>query len=274
MGNNVNGIFLQIPAPGKFGCSLQAKDSLTPSKTPHRSLKPDGENLSSTTQQLRQALILHHTTPQMREKLRRIRSNLAALGGPPDLLKRFPTADKTRKGNLAEVFLAEYICAASSNKLPVFRLRYNPNVEQSMKGDDVLAFDFESNPVRIVVGEAKFRGTPAQVAVDEIISGLEKSELGGVPASLQFVSDRLFESGDDQLGEKVLECAQLKAQGKLDQQFVGFLFSNQNAHSHVDRLEICPISNLSMLSFSVPEPDKIVAFCFEGIEEEANGHTD
>ena len=37
-----------------------------------------------------------------------------------------------------------YICAASGTCLPVYRLRYNPNIEQSMKGDDVLAFDFTS----------------------------------------------------------------------------------------------------------------------------------
>ncbi len=34
------------------------------------------------------------------------------------------------------VFLAEYIVAESEASLPVYRLRYNPNVEQSMKGDD------------------------------------------------------------------------------------------------------------------------------------------
>ncbi|MFQ6963494.1 MAG: Hachiman antiphage defense system protein HamA [Oscillospiraceae bacterium] len=41
-----------------------------------------------------------------------------------------------------------------------YRLRYNTNPDQSMKGDDVLLFDLDSDPVRIVVGESKFRGTP------------------------------------------------------------------------------------------------------------------
>jgi Cap4 SAVED domain len=94
-------------------------------------------------------------------------------------LPRFPIDPSTRKGNLAEVVLAEYLVAATGIVLPIYRLRYNPNIDQSMKGDDVLAFDLDSNPVRIIVGEAKFRGTSTKKAVEEIVDGLARSTKQG-----------------------------------------------------------------------------------------------
>ena len=72
-------------------------------------------------------------------------------------LRRFPINSTTRKGNLAEVVLAEVRGRGIRREsAEVYRLRYNPNVDQSMKGDDVLAFDLDAKPVRIIVGEARF----------------------------------------------------------------------------------------------------------------------
>ena len=123
-------------------------------------------------------------------------------------MRRFPTNASTRKGNLAEVILAEYVVAASGLALPVYRLRYNPNIDQSMKGDDVLAFDLDANPVRIVIGEAKFRGVSTKKAVEEIVEGLVRSYKGGIPASLQFVADRLFET---EMRRWVSECSRARS---------------------------------------------------------------
>jgi hypothetical protein len=59
-------------------------------------------------------------------------------------------------------------------------VRYNPNVDQSMKGDDVLAFDLDSHPVRVIVGEAKVRATSTKGSVQEIVTGLVRSVKAGV----------------------------------------------------------------------------------------------
>jgi hypothetical protein len=206
------------PEPDAFGCYTQAEDTSTNSDVPHRALSQEGDSRDETVEQLREALIRHHASEEMRERDRSKRENLRQLGYPvsDDESHRFPRADKTRKGNLAEVFLAEYLVAGSKASLPVYRLRYNPNVEQSMKGDDVLAFDFDSNPVRILIGEAKFRGTPSKASVEGIVAGLIRSHQAGLPASLQFVADRLFESENVDLGLRVQNCALLMAQGRVD----------------------------------------------------------
>jgi hypothetical protein len=154
------------------GKILEAADGTTSTKIPHRalSLKAGKHVLASSS--IRGMLVKHHTSP---EALARTKSQVAAMTrlgvALPKNLSRFPVNSTTRKGNLAEIVLAEYITAATDTTLPVYRLRYNPNVDQSMKGDDVLTFDLESDPVRIIVGEAKFRATSTKSAVQEIVSG-------------------------------------------------------------------------------------------------------
>ena len=206
------------PEPDAFGCHTQAEDTSTSSDVPHRALSQDDGSRDDTVEQLREALIQHHTSAEMRARDQRKREDLRQLGYPISDAEthRFPHADKTRKGNLAEVFLAEYIVAAKDAALPVYRLRYNPNVEQSMKGDDVLAFDFHSKRVRILVGEAKFRKIPSKAAIEGIVAGLVRSHQAGLPASLQFVADRLFETDNIDLGRRVESCALLMARGRLD----------------------------------------------------------
>lgn len=69
-------------------------------------------------------------------------------------------------------------------ELPVYRLRYNTNPDQSMKDDDVLLFDLDSDPVRIIVGESKFRGIPDKQSVIDIVDGLVRSYKAGLPSLL------------------------------------------------------------------------------------------
>jgi hypothetical protein len=264
------------PEHDAFGCHTQAEDTNTNSHLPHRALSQDSDSRDETVEQIREVLIRHHASEEMRERDQRKRESLRQLGYPVSDAEthRFPHSDKTRKGNLAEVFLAEYIVAGADAELPVYRLRYNPNVEQSMKGDDVLAFDFHSKRVRILVGEAKFRGTPSKAAVEDIVSGLIRSHLAGLPASLQFVADRLFETDNLDLGRRVANCAILMARGRLDLQYVGLLLSNTNSKACVDRHTNGDLRDLVMISLGVHDPNRLVRDCFDGIEEDADGDSD
>lgn len=248
---------------------------MTDSKVPHRALSQDDQSRKDTIRQLREALIHHHTSREMREREQRKRENLRQLGYPVSdaSQQRFPREDTTRKGNLAEVFLAEYVIAGADANLPVYRLRYNPNVEQSMKGDDVLAFDFHSKPVRIFVGEAKFRSSSSKAAVEDIVASLARSHQAGLPVSLQFVVDRLFEMGNADLGLKVENCALLMAQDKLDLQYVGLLMSSTDSKAKVDLHTNGDLRNLVMISLSINDPSSFATDCFEKIEEEAYGNT-
>ena len=247
-----------------YGFSLDAIDSFTNSGTPHRKLTENG-NMDAFLDFTVQALQKHHADPQ---KLQRIRKTIQSLGvdARESQQSPYPQADKTRKGNFAEVVLAEYIKACTTAQLPVYRLRYNPNVEQAMKGDDVLMFDLDSDPVRIIVGESKFRGTPSEQAVTDILDGLKKSHNAGLPISLAFVVDRLFESGQNDLAEKLNGFTSMYLENKLTIDYIGLLLSNRNASNHVNKHTTGELHNLLMISLSVNSPETLVSTAFDKLE--------
>lgn len=258
------------PTGDSFGAFTTSNDGHTTTNIAHRSLELIGNDGQKTVAQLRCALITHHAD---KEKIERIKIQLERLGFDNSKLQTcpIPKADKTRKGNLAEIFLAEYISASASADLPVYRLRYNPNVEQSMKGDDVLAFDFNHDPVKIFVGEAKFRETSSKKAVQDMVNALITSHKKGVPASLQFVADRLFEAGQIKLGQMVEDCAVRIANGDFDLSYVGLIMSKGKCKKHVDDHTPTSTQNLVVLSFVNDDITGFFQSCYENIEEDAFG---
>lgn len=258
------------PSDELFGCHTVANEGYTQSAIIHRALDLEEANHSKMVAQLRPALIKHHASD---EKISRIKHQLERLGFDYSRLSlsSIPKTDKTRKGNLAEIFLAEYITASTDLNLPIYRLRFNPNVEQSMKGDDLLAFDFSKKSVKIIVGEAKFRTSPNKNAVQEMINALMPSNQAGVPASIQFIASLLFEIGRADLGRQVEDCAEGIVNGKHDIMYVGFMMSSNNCKSCVDKHTESRIPNLAVLSFSSKNLKQFYEDCFMKLEEEAYG---
>lgn len=255
---NVEKIIGQHPLPpNPCGIHLAATDQNTDHHVPHRLL--DGENLQTAefTTEMAKWIVNHHISSETIAR-DRIRREALARQGLVDPTQRFPINIKTQKGNWAEILLAEYVTASSDAQIPIYRLRYNPNVDQSMKGDDVLAFDLDSNPVRVLVGEAKFRSTPSKQVVEELIGALEKSHSGNIPASLQFVADRLFDSGASDLGARVAECNTLFAQGCLQLDYIGLLVSNENTHSHIKKNAQSSVTRLAVMSLALSNPSAFV----------------
>lgn len=253
------------PVNHPYGISLSATDSATSCGCPHRVLKEEAEQHDAFIDFTVGALRAHHISDV---DLRRRKALIASLGFTGLPLSPYPTVEKTQRGNYAEVVLAEYLKAATDAVMPVYRLRYNPNPQQSMKGDDVLLFDLDSKPVRIIVGESKFRGTPSKAAVEEIVAGLKRSHEGNLPASLMFVAERLFEAGEQELGEKVMQCVELFATDKLQIDYIGFLLSNSNAGKNVNRSTTNELHNLLMVSLSMDDPEKAVDEAFGKLEAE------
>ena len=251
--------------PHPCGIHLAATDQKTVHDVPHRVLNNNPLNLVTFTAVITQWLITHHVSPEAIERDRKRREALARQK-LPDPTQRFPINANTQKGNWAEILLAEYLAASSNVQLPVYRLRYNTNVDQSMKGDDVLAFDLNSNPVKVLVGEAKFRTNSSKQVVEELVSALKKSHSGNIPASLQFVAERLFDSGNVEAGAKVAECNVLFAQNRLQLTYVGLLVSNENAHSIMQKNGISNIGSLALMSLALENPGGIVSDSYAGVQ--------
>lgn len=249
--------------PHPLGVHLAATDQFTVHAVAHRVLDDGPLQFVEFTAAMSQWIVNHHVSPEALER-DRVRREALARQGFTDPVQRLPINLSTQKGSWAEILLAEYLSASCTAQLPVYRLRYNPNVDQSMKGDDVLAFDLDSNPVRVLVGEAKFRSTPTKAVVEELVGTLVKSHSGNIPASLQFVADRLFDSGNNELGDKVASCNALFALGRLQLDYVGLLVSSRDARLHVHRNAYSSVSRLAVMSLGLADPEGIVTASFAG----------
>lgn len=252
-----------------FGPWLTSVDGESIAGVPHRTLAENPSGRTSACDQIAVALVAHHASA---ERVKRHKEQLEALKRSryPKLAARtgvFPSSVTTKRGNFAEVVLAEYVRAGANAEVPVYRLRYNPNVDQSMKGDDVLAFDFKNTPPRILVGEAKFRSTPSKAAVEELIGSLTKSRSGRIPVSLQFVAERLFELGDSAKGEMIHRCAEEIAAGKVRVQYVGLLLSDDRASDHVTKHASASLRELVVVSLGASVPAALVNSAFKNAEK-------
>jgi hypothetical protein len=248
-----------------LGNHLDAADGLSNHGVPHRSLNIKAAGATSFQLVMRQWVIRHHVGPEELARDLQRRQALARQGFT-DPTRRFPINSKTQKGNWAEILLAEYLASSCAAAIPVYRLRYNPNVDQSMKGDDVLAFDLDSNPVRILVGEAKFRSSPSKQVVEDIITALTKSQRAGIPVSLQFIADRLFRENNPALGQQVENCNLLFATGKLRLDHVGLLVSDTKASAHIQKSAKSGLHRLAVISLGFSDPNQVIATCYKDIE--------
>lgn len=250
--------------PARVAEILDGADSLTASSRQHRQLTERPSSRPKTITFLREAITRHHASSEQRQRRMEMDAALQRQGLPTRSL--YPTREDTRKGNLAEIVLAEYIIANEPVSLPIYRLRYNTNVEQSMKGDDVLAFDLDANPVRIIVGESKFRADPRKQHVEEIVDALLRSHQVQVPTSLSFIAERLYDQQQPELARKVEQCEILIAQGQVQLDYVGLLLGGRAAARHVqDHTRDGEPRRLVMISLCLDTPDTLPGDCFNGL---------
>lgn len=175
--------------------------------------------------------------------------------------RMLPQNTKTQKGNAVEVLMTEYSLAAINKPNLTFahRFRYNPNVDQSMKGDDMLIVDFsdENNPV-IYLGEAKFRKTVDNAVLQDVQKALAKDKM---PLSLTFLRDR-FENLNAEIYEK-LDNVLLKKLSEYDIRYVGFVVGDKKAADKVEEKWECSNPKHIMLVLPLDNPEDFVAQAFD-----------
>lgn len=252
-----------------FGDWLSCKDGVCQTgDVAHRALSESDAQSKSAYQEISRWLIKHHLSPEKLASIQK-RSEIRRKHGlpvPQNLSDGLPRSDKVRKGNLAEIILAEYCCACANANLPVYRLHHSTNVNQSMPGDDVLAFDLDSEPVRVIVGEAKFRSTPGKTAVKDTIDALSRSYGNAVPVSIDFVAACLREQGKTEIADQVDECHVFCENGKAQVDYVGLLVSNSNCAANVDKHGKSNLRRLLLISLSLPDPVGFVQKCWARVD--------
>lgn len=256
-------------APNLFSKWLQCNDvALTATKT-HRSLTP----LLSTTDSelvewLGRKIFEHHHSDYRIEQLKR---NFGQLGFKKyaEQNRKLPVADKTKKGNATEILLSEYIESSLSKKLvKIFKLKYNPNADQAMKGDDTLLVDVitdkKSTRIRLYLGEAKFRKTPNSTIVNTISKSLSKDKK---PLSYSFIVDELGKSESTKELADLLDSFLIdEIKGNGDLIYTGLLLSNLDTFRIVEANLNSDNPLFILISIGIDDPEKLIDLAFDKAE--------
>lgn len=180
-----------------------------------------------------------------------------------------PTADKTKKGNAGEILLSEYMKATKGETLvDTFKIRYNPNVEQAIKGDDTLLFDvIDDQTIQVYLGESKFRATADKTVILDIISSLSEDK---VPLSFGFIVSQLYDKGQDELAARIDDLnIQLIKQNKQIT-YVGLLLSDSDCHTRVQTHLTTENKMMVMISMGVNDPGAIIEASFTKAQDLLN----
>ncbi len=219
--------------PNIFGVWFDCEDFPCKKGYKHRKLDETKKGRQNIIDPLSELVITHHKSEK---SIRLIKKAILAKHGLVKTAKnkRFlPTNYSTRKGNLTEIILAEYLKVTSGYSLLVYRLRYNNNIDQSLKGDDVLLFDLTNEKsIRTILGEAKFRATPRNVDIQAIINSMNKNKL---PLSLEFIIEKLLLEGKDDLAQLLTELSLDEISLKNHLTYTGLLFGNSKVHDLVSK---------------------------------------
>jgi len=263
-------------APNIFAKWLQCNDIAITTTKSHRSLTP----LINTTnteliEWLGRKIFEHHHSDY---RIQKLKENFGKLGFKKyaEQHRKLPKADKTKKGNATEILLTEYIEGCCGKTLiKVFKLKYNPNVDQAIKGDDTLMVDIikdkNKDKVRLYLGEAKFRKTPTKGVVETIAKSLSKDKK---PLSYSFLIDELGRDASTKGLADILDKFILdEIKGKGDLVYTGFLLSNPDTSSIVEKNLVSDNQQMVLISIGIENPEELIKEAFEKAEYLAENPT-
>lgn len=264
MAKSQNDLVGQHPQhPNILGVWLNHTDNPPFANKKHRVLSENTIHRATFINQLADWIIIHHISEKNITRFQEKAKIMSKYDFDKyvDTHKLLPAPDtNTQKGNGTEILLAEYIKSTSKMNLLLHRLRYNSNVDQSMKGDDVILFDLSKRVKKLIVGEAKYRQTPKKYDVLNIVSNLQGSKM--IPVSIPFIAKCLEESNPE-LSEALFELYGELHKNIHDIRHVGFLFGGKLASRTVEHHLNTTNENLVFISLGVDNPHEIIEQAFE-----------
>ncbi len=251
-----------------FGAWLNVNDIAVTATKCHRELTEiNNEEKDDLILWMANKLISHHYT---NFRLEQLKKKYAELGFEKyaEQNRKLPVVDKVKKGNATEILLTEYIQSTLNRELiKVFKLKYNPNVDQAIKGDDTLMVDFiegeGANDIKIFLGESKFRKTPTKKVVEEISSSLTKEKM---PLSYSFLVEEIAKNNVElalKLDDFIVQ--DIKDRGQLI--YTGLLLSNEHTSKFVENNLYNDNPELIFISIGIQNPENFINLAFAKANE-------
>ena len=261
-------------APHIYGMWLNSTDLPASVNKKHRKTEEIDGTRDAAINALAQWIVNYHVHDHSKNVIARKRAILKKheLDDFIDKMKLLPKAEKTKKGNLGEIILIEYLKASRGFDPIVHKLQYNTNVDSAMKGDDVLMFNTKDLFSEVMYGECKFRSIPSKQVVEDIVNNLEGAK--GLPASLEFVANILADRGETDLADNITELHIKIEDGSVPVTNVGFLISTKSdvtagldTTKQIEKHLKTSNPRLVMISLGIDNPVQVVDEAFKRADD-------
>jgi hypothetical protein len=255
-------------SPNEFNRWLDCDDIAPTTTKRHRSLTAKIVLDTQLIEWLGRKIFDHHHSDY---RVKKLKENYKKLGFKKyaSQHRQLPEADKVKKGNATEILLIEYVQGALQKDLiKAVKLKYNPNVDQAIKGDDTLMIDLVSvagkDEIKIYLGEAKFRSSPSKQVVTDISKSLSKDKK---PLSYSFLVNQLGNNADtedlaDRLDKFIID--EIKKDGKII--YTGFLLSDTKTSAVVETHLNSDNPLMVLISVGIDDPKELIKKAFEYAE--------
>lgn len=242
-------------------------------------IKLNEEEYGAFIDWLVQIIPLNYYDPnKYEESLRRLGTSLgkekAREIANQQLLAHFPTQNKIQSGDFGEILAQNYINQEMEFTVPIFKLRFKDHNNMAMRGDDVLGIKLDSDfrNIRFLKGESKSHQVLSTDKINEARSGLDTYDGKPPTHSVQFVIDRLSESGKTDIADTIAMKFYLGIQ-ESDVEHLMFVFTT----SPPDSLQKTNLDNYSgkipqhYIGFRESKHQEIIRTVFDKMVENYNG---
>jgi hypothetical protein len=213
----------------------------------------------------------YYADPQsMAATLARLGKNAAA----QKLLTKIPEVKKIRSGDIGEVLTSDYIEESTDFTVPIRKLRWRDHRNMAMRGDDVIGIfvDQQHQTIKFLKAEAKANKALSRKVLQEARAELDLDEGFPAPHALEFVAERLRETGNQALSD-LIEKVQLVDGIRANQvEHLLFTFTASNPATLQKESFDAYDGNIKQTSvgFRVTEHQELIAGVYQGVIDGLN----
>ncbi len=166
-----------------------------------------GTEFQSLIEELIDILPEYYIDPlSMASTLERLGKHAAAA----KLRVKLPEVAKIRSGDIGEIITTDYIDEETVFSVPIKKLRWKDHRNMAMRGDDVIGvlINQENQTIKFLKAEAKSNQSLSRNVLSKARSELDLDEGLPAPHALEFVAERLRDTGNQALAD-LIEKVQL-----------------------------------------------------------------
>lgn len=199
-------------------------------------------------------------------------STLERLGKPAAAAKlrvKLPEVTKIRSGDIGEILTTDYIDEKTVFSVPIKKLRWKDHRNMAMRGDDVIGvlIDQENQTIKFLKAEAKSNQSLSRNVLTKARDELDLD--GGLPAphALEFVAERLRETGSQDLADLIEKAQLVDGIGNNQVEHLLFTFTSSNPETLQKEAFESYGGNIkqSSVGFQVNDHQELIGSVYQGV---------